>query len=213
MSKPSKPATASAAAGTLEWNEEGGFGRIVGAPPSAPDTFPAEYPADPLAVGASIGALSARSALNVARVHFVRQHWKGPIFEFRPASRHFTDSMGAAATSSTKVDPFGGIWPAIAFWDTLSCLRRPERLLHHARRWAFLSTPIFANEGDCLLSEWLRPEEHFLYWTEAGLEAWMTREGFSLVAKTDIDSRLGHTAVMSFAFKRNAQLPSMREET
>jgi len=92
-------------------------------------------------------------------------------------------------------------WSCMCFWDSFEHILRPDQTIKSAKSVA-MSIPIFRNREHALASKHFRPDEHIWYFTEAGIEAFMKREGFELLMKDDTETRIGREDIMSFVFRR-----------
>ena len=90
----------------------------------------------------------------------------------------------------------------ITCWDSLEHVPDPERLLQQARKWLFVSMPIYNDMADVLKSKHYKPGEHLHYWTLPGFVNWCEAQGFELQEANHAESELGREGITSFAFKR-----------
>lgn len=106
-------------------------------------------------------------------------------------------------------NPYNGgtYWPKIkgvTFFDSLEHLEWPELIFKNmGRQFIFITMPIFRDFNHLLKSKHLKKDEHFLYFTEAGLIKYMANYGFGLLEKSDDEIRCGREDVMAFVFRRD----------
>ena len=93
-------------------------------------------------------------------------------------------------------------WPAMTFWDSLEHIPDPEAALKNVGDWAFVSMPIYKDQADCLKSKHFKPGEHIWFFTDWGFIDWMDRQGFEMMERNDIESKLGREGILSYAFRR-----------
>ena len=151
--------------------------------------------------------------LNQARIDIVYRYYWQTIVDVGIGNAAFievipngkgTDINPAAIEWLTKNDKLWtpGDVEAMTFWDSLEHIHNPEPLLNHARRYVFVSCPIYQDRDHILRSKHFRPDEHCWYWTKDGLELFMSNFGFSLVEYSNVESRIGREDIGSFVFKR-----------
>lgn len=99
-------------------------------------------------------------------------------------------------------DPYLHTVDALTFWDSLEHIPEPESVVACARRWVFVSMPIYDNARDCLASPHYKPGEHLWYWTFDGLARWFQRQGFEMYEANHMETEAGRRGIMSFAFNR-----------
>lgn len=160
-------------------------------------------------------------ALTKARVELVaRHHGSGMVLDVGIGAGQFVEAR--PQTWGYDVNPAGIQWlklrgrwgnlydpglpddafPALAFWDSLEHIDKPELAVAKARQWVFVSIPIFANGDAILASHHYRPNEHIFYFTHDGLLRWFAEQGFTCVEHNTIESELGRSGIGSYAFKR-----------
>lgn len=120
-------------------------------------------------------------------------------FDINPAAVQWLRERGAYQ------DPYAAQVDALSFWDSLEHIHNPLPLLAMARRWVFVSIPIFSGPEHVLASRHYRRDEHCLYFTRQGFTDYMVRAGFELVERTDVEQRLGREDIETFAFRRVGQ--------
>jgi hypothetical protein len=99
-------------------------------------------------------------------------------------------------------DPYEKKVEVLTFWDSLEHIPDPIAIVRQARKWVFVSMPIYDNEAHCRQSKHFKPGEHLHYWTHSGLVDWFAQQGFILMAHNDEESRIGREGIKSYAFKR-----------
>lgn len=99
-------------------------------------------------------------------------------------------------------DPYDAHFDAMTFWDSLEHIARPSVILSQCRGLVFMSIPIFTDKAHVLRSRHFRPDEHYWYFTQRGLVAWMAAEGFRRIGHSMIETFLGREDIQTFAFCR-----------
>lgn len=156
-------------------------------------------------------------ALMKARVNLVgRLYGDAPIVDIGIGSGHFIESR-KAMTYGYDVNPIAIRWlidrdlwwdpfardpEAIACWDSLEHLSRPETLVRNVKSMIFLSIPIFLSLDHVIRSKHYKPDEHFWYFTRNGIINWMHRYEFDLVEDSQMETNLGREDIGTFVFKR-----------
>jgi hypothetical protein len=157
-------------------------------------------------------------SLNAARRQLVRQHiGHDPVVDIGIGSGGFIEAVKKNA-KGYDVNPLAirwlldrGLWHDPYFtdpenatcWDSLEHMKRPEALVRRVQRFLFISIPIFDDEAHALRSKHFRPDEHFHYFTEAGLLLWLEKEGFSCREKNRMETELGREDIGTFVFERS----------
>ncbi|ECL8477710.1 class I SAM-dependent methyltransferase [Salmonella enterica] len=156
--------------------------------------------------------------LTAARIRLVARHYNGPLLDVGIGAGQFVESR--ADTRGFDVNPAGiewlinhGLWadlyadhyPALSFWDSLEHIDRPDIAVAKARRFVFVSVPIFESGDHVLRSKHFRPDEHIFYWTHEGLLKWFDAQGFACIEHNTIESELGREGISSYAFERVSQ--------
>ena len=90
----------------------------------------------------------------------------------------------------------------MTFWDSIEHIHNPTELLNLAKRYVFISTPIYKDKDHVLQSKHFRPDEHCWYFTKQGLVDFISNFGFKLVEYSDIETELGREDIGSFVFER-----------
>lgn len=156
--------------------------------------------------------------LNVFRAAFTEKFWSGELVDVGSAAGHFMILRGLWRTKGCDINPDSADWllrngvyrgpfegdgvDALSFFDTLEHLEMPSLMLQKAKRFVFVSIPIFKGADHVLSSRHFRPDEHFWYFTEAGLISYMQHQGFSLVGISNGERLLGREDIGTFAFQR-----------
>lgn len=93
---------------------------------------------------------------------------------------------------------------AYTFWDVLEHVEDPDKYFRQIVNGSYLFTsiPIFDDIARVRESKHYRPNEHFYYWTEAGLVDWMAMYQFHLLERSDFEVDAGRENIVSFAFRR-----------
>ena len=99
-------------------------------------------------------------------------------------------------------DPYACGADVLTFWDSLEHIPDPEAAIACARKWVFVSMPIYRDAKECLSSPHYKPGEHVWYWTFDGLNRWFQRLGFEMYEANHMETEAGRRGIMSFAFKR-----------
>lgn len=160
---------------------------------------------------------SIAEALMKARADLVtRLYGNAPLVDIGIGSGHFIETRGGA-TYGYDVNPVAIRWlldknlwkdpyavdpEAVACWDSLEHMSRPEALVRCVRSMIFLSIPIFLDPDHVIRSKHYKPSEHFWYFTRDGITQWMRRYGFSLVEENHMETNLGREDIGTFVFKR-----------
>lgn len=124
----------------------------------------------------------------------LRPHTFG--YDVNPVGRSWLESSGFWA------DLFERQYDAVTFWDSLEHIKDIGSAVDQARRYLFVSMPIYEDCAHVLRSKHYRPDEHFWYFTRDGLVMFMDRQGFDLVRESWVEVALGREDIGSFAFAR-----------
>lgn len=193
----------------LVWLPELGMGRYP-----VPHTRP--YNADYFSRYQRMADTPMGRELTAARIQLVARHYAGELVDVGIGSGQFVESR--PETLGFDVNPAGidwlkqrGCWAdiyreryqALAFWDSLEHIDRPDIAVGKAEKWVFVSVPIFDSAEHITRSRHYRKDEHIWYWTHDGLVSWFREQGFSLVEHNTVESALGRDGIVSFAFYRN----------
>lgn len=124
--------------------------------------------------------------------------------------------VAAAGCLGTDVNPLAVDWlekngrrwdgaadvDALCFWDSLEHIEWPAALLARARRFVFVSMPVYDSRAAVVASRHFKPDEHVWYCSADGLVNLMRVYGFALVEHNRMESDLGRDGIMSFVFGR-----------
>lgn len=117
-------------------------------------------------------------------------------YDINPAAIRWLRERGSWADLYTKR------WETVTFWDSLEHMRDPRPALYHVQNTAIISIPIFRNAEHALSSRHFRPDEHYWYFTEDGLEIFLARQGFTVTDVLDTETQLGREDIKTFVAKR-----------
>lgn len=153
--------------------------------------------------------------LTAARIQFVARHYQGPVLDVGIGSGQFVSCYPGALGfdvnpagvewlhgRNTYADLYACRWRALTMWDVLEHIDDPERAVHQAKEFVFVSLPIFEGAEHILSSRHYRKDEHIWYWTHEGLLKWFKAQGFTCVEHNTIESMLGRDGISSYAFHR-----------
>jgi hypothetical protein len=90
---------------------------------------------------------------------------------------------------------------AISMWDVIEHIDDPTELLSSITD-IVLSTPVYADLPSCLKSKHFKPDEHIWYFTDSGVEHFMSLFGFTLRGKSDFETVLGRESILSYYFQK-----------
>jgi len=158
-------------------------------------------------------------ALTRSRLDLVARHHAGDVLDVGIGCGQFvTARMNAGGnTCGFDVNPTGIAWlrvrglyrdlydcehEALTFWDSLEHIETPAGAVATARKWVFVSLPIFLDVEHCMTSKHFRPGEHIWYFTDAGLRRWFGEQGFECVEANTAETDLGREDIGSYAFRR-----------
>lgn len=132
----------------------------------------------------------------------------GAFVDLRGSETFGYDIMGKAVAWLKTRDKFVDIQKehnieSVCFWDSLEHLYRFGWLLDKVNSYVFLTIPLFNNCDDVFSSKHYRPDEHYWYFTEAGMIKVMLVHGFHLVEKSYTEVELGREGVTTFVFKKD----------
>lgn len=88
------------------------------------------------------------------------------------------------------------------FWDSLEHIRDPRYALEQVSRVAIISIPIFDDVKHVLRSKHYRPDEHYWYFTERGFIEFLSKEGFQVVRRSNMEIALGREDIGTFVAVR-----------
>lgn len=164
--------------------------------------------------------------LTEARIEFVGRHWKYSMvdigcgngdfvmrrphtvgFDINPEVRIKLRAIGRFASSFGMAH---NMYRAMSMWDVIEHVPAPEIYLNRLGQGSFLfiSLPIFDELEHVFSSKHYRPNEHLYYFTEDGLLWWLSEYGFTVVDKSDHETRLGREEIGAYAFIRERPGPS-----
>lgn len=153
--------------------------------------------------------------LNQARLDIVnRYQWvdlidigigSGAFIKELPNSYGF-DINPSAVEWLKSVDKFKEPSPVdcLSFWDSIEHIHNPTALLENAKRFVFISTPIYKDKDHILRSKHFRPDEHCWYFTHQGIINYLGNFGFICIEYSNIETELGREDIGSYVFKRVA---------
>lgn len=122
-------------------------------------------------------------------------------YDVNPAGVRWLLDRGSYADPYTVTMP-GFVCGHMTFFDSFEHIREPGKLLAKIEHTAVISLPVFAGADHVLRSRHFRKDEHYHYFTTAGLLDYMRAQGFQMVGWSDKESKLGRDGVETFAFKR-----------
>lgn len=153
-----------------------------------------------------------------ARVDLVSKHvGDEEVVDIGIGSGHFID-VRKARTFGYDVNPVAIRWlldrslwwdpyfrdpDHVTCWDSLEHMARPDAFVHCVKKTAFVSIPIFTDEGHIRRSKHYRPDEHFWYFTRDGFVGWMRRHGFCLLEESRMETDLGREDIGTFVLGRS----------
>ena len=195
---------------TLVWFDAYGMGMHTRPPISYAGSYWDNY--------RQLDATPMGEALTAARAALVRRHAPSldpaTLVDVGIGGGRFVEEMGcmgcdvnpeAVAWLGARysyLDPLRHPVEALTFWDSLEHIPDPVAIVSQARRWVFVSMPIYCSMEGVLNSPHYKPGEHLWYWTQAGLVDWFGRLGFVLRESNAQETALGRRGIISFAFER-----------
>lgn len=123
----------------------------------------------------------------------------------RPMTVGYDVNPAAVAWLRTQLrwfNPYTTKVPAACFWDSLEHIADPGPLLANVEEYAFVSAPIYRDGEDVLRSKHFRRDEHYWYWTRAGIVTFMHNFGFHVVMSNCMEQACGREAIETFVFRR-----------
>lgn len=151
------------------------------------------------------------------RVDLVNKYTRGQVVDVGIGCGQFIEARGRR-TLGYDINPAGVNWlkrrgayldvyaaesvESIACWDSLEHIDEPGHLLDRVSKFVFVSIPIFDGPDHVLRSKHFRRDEHYWYFTDAGLRKWMGGHGFECLEHTTEETRLGREDIGSYVFKR-----------
>lgn len=92
-----------------------------------------------------------------------------------------------------------------SFWDALEHIADPLEIIQKVAAYCFVSIPIFRDRHHILTSKHYRPDEHYWYFTRAGIISWFWDAGFVCQEMNGMETMLGREDIDTFVFvKRGA---------
>ena len=150
------------------------------------------------------------------RIKFVGCHYSGEIVDVGVGCGQFIEMRGKA--KGYDVNPTCKQWLkerrlwrdiydgcgciALTFWDSLEHIKNIAQAIAQARKFIFVSMPIFENCDHVLRSKHYRKDEHYWYFTERGLVRWFDEQGFELIERSTMEQDFGRENIMTYAFRR-----------
>lgn len=193
--------------GSLHWDNSKGYGFDV--------TPPMVYDGDYFAKYQVMDLSDMGVKLTQARVEFVNKYYIGDdIVDIGVGGGRFCIELGAYGydvsveaikwlkANGMYRDPYQSPSDALTFWDSLEHIPDPEIIIGQAKRWVFVSMPIYEDIEHCFASKHYKPGEHLHYWTDQGLIDWFARRGFVCIDCHDAETQIGREGILSYAFKR-----------
>ena len=190
----------------LLWSEELGMGYHPRPPMDYSGPYFEKYQA--------LDATQMGEELTRARVALVKRHFAGQVVDIGIGGGRFvvdadcwgydvnTEAVAWLRARERFFDPYINAVEAITCWDSLEHIPEPEKLIAQVGEWVFVSMPIYQSAKQCLTSKHFKPGEHLWFFTDPGLVGWMSRQGFELAERNDIESRIGREEIVTYAFRR-----------
>lgn len=92
---------------------------------------------------------------------------------------------------------------AMTFFDSLEHLRDPEKILKRIKKqYVFISLPIFRDKAHVLASKHFKPREHYWYFAQRSIRAFMKECGFKFFDCLDYETVCGREDIQTFVFRR-----------
>lgn len=90
----------------------------------------------------------------------------------------------------------------ITFFDSFEHIHDIKKLLYNLNNGTIMvvSIPIFKDLKDMVCSKHFRPDEHWWYFTERGLEKFLSN--WKMLDKSDMETKLGRESIMTYIFKK-----------
>jgi len=156
-------------------------------------------------------------AITQARIDLVARHFQGEVVDVGIGCGQFVKLRGGD-TKGFDVNPEGqrwlderGLWcdiydgagcDALTFWDSLEHIEDIDVAVAQARKFVFVSIPIFAGCDHIMASKHFKRDEHFWYFTEEGLVRWFASQGFELLESNRMEEGFGREGIGTYAFRR-----------
>lgn len=154
-------------------------------------------------------------ALTQERVELVRKYYGGyDIIDVGIGGGRFVTEMKCCGSD---VNPFAIRWlidnhrlkspdtfraDCMTFWDSLEHIHDPRSILSNAMKYVFISCPIYRDANHVRSSKHFRKDEHFHYWTDAGLIYMMDEWGFEFIEMNRMEEEHGREDIGTFVFRR-----------
>lgn len=90
----------------------------------------------------------------------------------------------------------------VTCWDSLEHIANPLQLVKNVGYYLFVSLPIFSGREHALRSKHFRPDEHYWYFTDAGIRLFFRRAGFRCVEVNRMEEDCGREDIGTYVFKR-----------
>jgi hypothetical protein len=149
------------------------------------------------------------------RVNLVRKYYDGLVVDVGIGSGHFIERHGNATGFDVNSDAvnwlkeknrycnlYEGEHIAATFWDSLEHIKEPNVALRHVKKWVFISIPIFTDINNILKSKHYKKDEHYWYFTHAGLVDWFYEQGFEIIDHNDMETQLGRESIGTYVLKK-----------
>lgn len=91
---------------------------------------------------------------------------------------------------------------AVSFWDSFEHIEQPLEIVKKVSSFCFISIPVFQDREHILKSKHYKPNEHYWYFTRAGLIAWFLNVGFLCLEMNQMETALGREDIETFVFCR-----------
>ena len=122
-------------------------------------------------------------------------------FDINPVAVRWLRERGLYVDPYASMPGVGGL----TFWDSLEHIPNPNAILSVMKKdqLAFVALPIFSDLTKIRQSKHYRPDEHYYYFTTAGMIQYMKGSGFTLVELSDEETRSGREDIITFVFSKN----------
>jgi len=150
-----------------------------------------------------------------ARVDLVRRYYDGTILDVGIGCGQFILEHGNAFgyDINTKAVAwlekrglyrclYNQYFSAVTFWDSLEHIKNPADALRRVKKLVFITLPVFKDYKSILKSKHFRTDEHYWYFTPAGLIKWFSNQGFILLENNQMETELGREEIQTFVFRR-----------
>lgn len=152
--------------------------------------------------------------INAGRVGLVNKYTLGPVVDIGIGSGEFISHRHL--TWGYDVNPAAKRWlrenrlwtdelhsfDGYSMWDVIEHVPTPLDYFQHVKPGAFLFTsiPIFEDITKVRDSKHYRPNEHLMYFTDAGFRWWMAQHSFAVLEVQDFETKAGRDSILSYAF-------------